>query len=528
LFKIDRLTLAKGEKIGVIGPNGAGKSTLLGIIAGNVQPDEGHVSRYCDFSNITQLDSLEDIRRMVNPVIARQFATERNYTDFMSGGERTRYKIAAALSEESSLLLADEPSANLDIKGTALLQSKLQQFAGALVVVSHDRELLDAVCTGIWELEGGEVKVYRGNYTSYCRQKETEQKRREHEYESYIQEKKQLEGAIVDRKSRSASTRKTPKRMGNSEARLHKMGDQKAKANLNKAVKSLESRLAKLEIKEKPKESLAVAFDFASTGGLYSKVVVRGEKISKKFGNRVIFEAAEFSLLNGQKVALLGDNGCGKTTLLNMIDKREASIYVSAKARIGYFRQGMADLELNKSVLDNIMATSVYEEGIIRNLLAELLFRREDVFKQAYMLSGGERTRVGLAKFIASEANVLFLDEPTNYLDLSSVEALEKVLSACKGTMLFVSHDRQFIDKVATHLMIFESGKLRLFQGNYSQYINHQNDFKDNRTQEDQIILEYRLSEVLSRLSIAKEKEQVAQLEREYHELLAERENRRY
>lgn len=522
LFRIDRLTLAEGEKIGLIGRNGAGKSTLLALIAGTESPDEGYIDRYCKFSRITQLATPETTCQ-VNPVIARQFATGTELTAVMSGGEKTRYKIAAALTEASSLLLADEPTANLDITGTNLLQSRLREYKGGLIIVSHDRQLLDAVCTGIWEIENGELTVYRGNYTSYCTQKDNERKRQEREYENYIQEKKQLEAAIIDRRGRSVSTRKTPRRMGNSEARLHKMGDQKAKANLDKAVKAIESRLDKLEVKEKPKDSLNAAFDFSNIGSLYSKVVVRGERINKSFGNRVIFKDAEFSLLNGQKVALFGENGCGKTTLLNMIDKREAQIYVSSKARIAYFRQGLDDLELDKSILANVMATSSCGEGSVRQLLAQLLFRREDVFKPAGVLSGGERTRVSLAKMLVSAANVLFLDEPTNYLDLSSVEALEEVLREYQGTLLFVSHDRQFIDKLATHLMLFEEGKLRLFQGNYHQFINHQQEQTNSTVSEDHIILDYRLSEVLSRLSVATAKEEIARLDHEYRELLARR-----
>lgn len=521
LFRIDNLKVYKGEKIGVIGQNGIGKSTLLDIMAGKLEPDEGLVHRYCSLSYIGQLDSITPANQAIDPIVMRQFSVGNEYANFMSGGEKARYKIAAALSKETALLLADEPTANLDIQGTSLVESKLREFDGTLVIVSHDRQLLDAVCNVIWEIEDGRLKVYPGNYTSYVAQKENEKKRQEREYQNYIKEKKQLEDAILDRKGRSASTRKTPKRMGNSEARLHKMGNQKAKANLDKAVKAIEARLNKLEVKERPKENLAAVFNFVNIGDLPNKVVIQGSGVSKAIGNRVLFKDAQFSILNGQKVALFGDNGCGKTTFLNMIAGRETPIHVSPNAQIGYFRQGMEDLDLDKTVLANVMTTSIYEESTIRGLLAQLLFRREDVFKEACVLSGGERTRLSLAKLIASEANVLFLDEPTNYLDLSSLEALEHVLGEYQGTVLFVSHDRHFINKIASHLITIDSGRLTLFPGNYEQFINCK---KEQQTpkKENKLILEYRISEVLSKLSVTKDKTETVRLDKEYQELLAQ------
>lgn len=521
LFKIDHLTLAAGEKIGVVGRNGIGKSTLLALIAGQAQPDQGSVKRWGNVSYITQLGSVVGPAQIPDRSLAQQFAVGRQYTDFLSGGEKSRYKIAVALSEVNGLLLADEPTANLDIDGRALLQAKLQAYQGALVIVSHDRQLLDAICHAIWDIDAGKVTVYRGNYTSYVAQKRQEKERQQHEYENYIHEKKQLEAAAKDRRGRSSSTRKTPKRMGNSEARLHKMGDQKAKANLDKAVKAIESRLAKLTVKTKPRDNPTVAFNFVNAGDLYSKVVVRGQGIDKCFGGRVLFRNAEFSLLNGQKVALVGPNGCGKTTLLNIIVRGEAQIAVASKARIGYYAQGMENLDLEKSVLANVLATSVQQEGVVRDLLAQLLFCRNEVFKPAGVLSGGERTRVSLAKLIASDANVLLLDEPANYLDLPSLEALEAVLTSYDGTILFVAHDRQFIDKVATDLMLIENGKLQMFQGNYSQYHTARQEKSRPKTTESKMVLEYRLAEVLSRLSVSKEKDEIARLDREYRSLSA-------
>ncbi len=521
LLKIDNLKINKGDKIGVVGRNGVGKSTLLAILAGEGQPDEGRIRRNCPFSSISQLGPPIP-GRTIDPLAASEFAVAAINTGHMSGGEQTRLKIAAALSEEAPLLLADEPAANLDIKGRELLEAKLRGFRGTLVLVSHDRLLLDAVCDTIWEIENGVLQVYRGNYTAYLGQKENARKHHEREYEQYTDKKKQLQAAIADRKSRSAATRKTPARMGNSEARLHKMGNQKAKANLDKAVKAMESRLEKLPVVEKPQTGPAIAFPFGTTCDLPGKIAVRGEGLDKRFGTRIIFNKAEFTLPVGQKVALCGDNGCGKSTLLNMIVGREARISVAPQARIGYFAQVMGGLDPAKTLLANVMAGSVHDEATVRNLLARLLFRREDVFKPAGVLSGGERTRVSLAKIIVSDANVLLLDEPTNYLDLSSLEAFEQVLAGYGGTVLFVSHDRRFIDRVATRLLFIDAGKLRPFAGSYRQYLDRQQAPPPDAANVSQIVRDHRLAEILARLSVTRDKDEAGRLDREYRQLLAQ------
>lgn len=523
LLTVDSLQIAAGDRIGLIGRNGAGKSTLLGILAGAIQPDEGAVTRYCPCSYLAQLDAAGPEQSPHGPA-AKGFSVKPEYQEWLSGGEKTRYRLAAALSEARPLLLADEPTANLDISGTELLQAKLQQYQGAFVIVSHDRQLLDSICHIIWEISDGRLRVYRGNYSSYLIQKENEKKQQEREYDKYIAEKKHLEQAVINRKSRSASTQKTPKRMGNSEARLHKMGNQKAKANLDKAVNLLESRLARLEVKEKPKSAPRISFDLNKAEGLHSKVVIRAAETRKRFGRELLFEHAGFSIMNGQKAALFGNNGCGKSTLLKMIAARDESIYVAPAVRFGYFAQGMDDLKPDTSILEQVLAASIHNEAFVRRLLAQLLFRTDDVYKQAAVLSGGERVRVCLAKLLAGDANLLLLDEPTNYLDLPSLEALETVLAEYDGTILFASHDRQFINKIASHLLIFADKTVRLVTGNYEQYLQGQQARPEQKqaSREERLLRELRLAEIISRLSVAKDPAERARLDEEYHTLLRE------
>ncbi len=519
LFKIDDLKVYSKDRIGIVGSNGVGKTTLLKIMAGLMQPDEGKVALYRSPSYSDQLDGSHGQEDSMNSGIAQQFQAGMQYHETMSGGEKTRYRLALAFSKGTAFLLADEPTANLDIKGTELVQKKLREFQGAFVIVSHDRELLDMVCTSIWEIQEGEIKVYTGNYRQYLVEKEVKKAQQAREYENYLADKKKLEAGAADRRQQAVTMRKTPSRMGNSEARLHKMGNQKAKANLDKAVKAMETRMSQLEIKDKPKSNPKVVFHLVNTDDVYSKMVLRAEGISKVFDNRRLYEQVEFSIGSGYKVALIGDNGCGKTTLMNMILLGAEGIYIAPKVRFGYFSQAIDGLKPDQSILANVMADSIYDENFVRSLLAQLLFRRDDVYKKAAVLSGGERTRVALAQIMVSKANVLLLDEPTNYLDLPSLAALGVVLAEYKGTIVFASHDRNFINSIATHLLLFDSGRLRLFSGNYKDYLQYKKQKVDS-AKEERLLLEHRLAEVLSKLSVGKDRSSIEQLDKEYRELL--------
>ena len=250
ILDIENLCIYDHDRIGIVGVNGAGKTTLLNLLSKRIEPDEGWVKLYGRCSYISQLEPPQEA--IIQPEIASKFQVHQTYRESMSGGEKTRFKLAAGLSHNNAIIFADEPTSNMDIEGIQLVESSLAKFAGALVLISHDRDLLDSLCTKIIEIERGKIKTYSGNYSKYIKQKTEEQNLAQFEYEQYVKEKKRLERTIISIREKGKSMRKTPRRMGNSEARLHKMGNQKAKANLDRAIKNVESRIKHLEVKEKP------------------------------------------------------------------------------------------------------------------------------------------------------------------------------------------------------------------------------------------------------------------------------------
>lgn len=522
VLEIKDLKVYKEDKIGVVGLNGSGKTTLLNLISGHIKPDKGYIRGYGKISYIRQLEDEHD--NTLEGKYESQFGLKDKAVEYMSGGEHTRLKIAKALSQNHLLLLADEPTSNLDFEGIDMLVDNLIQYDGALMVVSHDRDLLDKVCNKILEIEEGQIRIYDGNYSQYREQKELEKKTKEAEYEKYIREKKRLKRAIVETKNKSRSIKKTPTRMGNSEARLHKMGSQAARRSLENKTKALETRLKKLEVKDKVKEIDIIKVDILGDD-IYSKVIIEGKDVNKSYGERTLFKDGEFQIYNGTKVALIGKNGSGKTTLLRMIMNREKGINISQKAKIGYFSQDLSLLDKDKTIIENVIDTSRHDETTVRTILARFLFKRNDVYKKVSVLSGGERVKASLVKILMSDFNILILDEPTNYLDIYSIEALEEALVSYEGTILFVSHDRRFIEKVADRIMYIDNNKINIFNGTLKEYeMRKARIFKENEKeiQERKAILEYRMSEILGKLSMPSKDDNLEALDREYNEILKE------
>ncbi|MBW9158075.1 MULTISPECIES: ribosomal protection-like ABC-F family protein [Clostridium] len=522
ILNIEDFKIYSEDRIGLVGLNGSGKTTLINILCGESEPDEGLVRRYGIHSVVDQLGSkeYEDIDKKV----ANQFGTQHKWNNNLSGGEKTRFKMAKCFDKGNNIIFADEPTSNLDVEGIELLNNKFKEYRGALLIISHDREFLDKLCNKIVEIDEGKLKEYKGNYTDFKLQKDLDIERSLFEFNKYGKDKKKLEDAMDETKQKVGAMRKAPARMGNSEARLHsKMGNQKAKANLDRAARNMKARMDHLEVKEKPKKIQSIKLDALDNGELYSKIVISGKNISKSFGDKIIFNNTEFDIYNCSRTALIGPNGSGKSTLIKMILEGDISIKTAKGAKIGYFSQDMNILNEEFSILENVMENSVYDETFARILLSRLLFKKEEVYKKVKALSGGERVKASFVKVFLSDINLLVLDEPTNYLDIYSLEVVEAALKEYGRTLLFVSHDRRFISTVANSILSIEKHKLITVRGSYEEFMEKSSNKTDVRAEalENQIfVLENRLSGIISKLSVPSRKDDPEKLDREYFDVL--------
>lgn len=513
IFDFPEFKIYSGDKIGIVGVNGAGKTTLLNVISGEMPPDEGVRKCYCDISYIRQFsDETTDAEvKIINEFLLNGKINRAS----LSGGEQTRVKIANAISKDAVLLLADEPTANLDYKGVELLLQKLSKLE-TLLIISHDRVLLDRLCNKIIEIKDGGVKEYCGNYSLYLEQSIAEIDRAKFEYQQYASEKSRLESAVQKMSTRAKAVKKTPKRMDNSEARLHKRESTEAEKRLHNSAKAVKSRIEKLEVKEKPKEPPKIKLDFSLTEPPENKIIISAKNLSFGYNECEIFNNVCFEVPNRAKMALIGENGSGKTTLFNLITERGDSIYTVPKARFGYFYQDFRDLNFDKTVLENVMQDTVQSQSVTRNILARLLFKGDDVHKKVNVLSGGEKIKLALAKLLTSNANVLLLDEPTNYLDISSISAMQTLLCEYEGTLLFVSHDKAFVNAIADKLLILKDKTIVSFDGNLNDYEKP----KDTNCSPDKLLLEMKLTKILSEMSLSDADKET--LENEYRRTLSD------
>ena len=505
--------LEKGEKAALIGVNGAGKTTLLKILNGEILPDGGIISKTKQMTTAclpqtAELDSKNGIYKELIQVFSKLIDMERDMRDLerrmslltgpglqqamyeydklqhefeacrgyeresrvrgvltglgftedvwdqpvwqLSGGQKTRVALGKLLLTEPELLLLDEPTNHLDMESVIWLEDYLRGYKEAIIVVTHDRYFLDRVVTKIIEIENKKSKVYSGNYSFYARHKVED---REAALKRFFDQQKEIrrQEAVI--------------------ARLKSFNREKS----IKQAESKEKRLKKIELVDRP-ESLPDKIRFMLTPRVQSgNDVLDIINVSKSFSGRLLFKNVTFSLKRGDKAALIGPNGIGKTTLFKMIvgeiSYEGGYINKGVNVRVSYFDQEHENLNYENNIFNEISdAYPQLGNTAIRNVLAAFVFTGDDVFKPIGILSGGEKSRVAIAKLMLSEANLLLMDEPTNHLDMDSKEILEEALREYTGTVLYISHDRYFINNTANKVIELDKYGVSVFLGNYDFY----------------------------------------------------------
>ena len=502
------------EKVAIVGVNGAGKTTLLKILTGEEHADSGNVILAKDaklgyLRQINNVDStlsiidelytvIEHILNMEKRMLEMQEqmqhlsgeALEELYSSYtalthsyelmdgyaakskvigilkglgfdendfdrkintLSRGQKTRVFLAKLLLEEPDIILLDEPTNHLDLRSIEWLESYLLNYKGAVIIVSHDRYFLDKIVSKVIDIENAEVQMYSGNYSDFSAKKQMLLDAKMKEYLNQQQEIKHQEAVITKLKQ----------------------------FNREKSIKRAESRqkqLEKIERVEAPKthiENMRLSLDISKESG---KDVLTVHDLSKSFDEKHLFSNINFEIKRGERVAIIGDNGTGKTTLLKIINglltPDTGEVIYGSNVSIAYYDQEHQVLHMDKTLFDEISDTYPEMNNTqIRNILAAFLFTGEDVYKKIGDLSGGERGRVSLVKLMLSKANFLLLDEPTNHLDILSKDVLESALNSFPGTICYVSHDRYFINKTATRILDLTGNRLLNYIGNYDYYI---------------------------------------------------------
>ncbi len=567
LFSDVSFSIDDKDKIGFIGINGAGKSTLIKILMGSMSYDDGELFRnkmvkigYLEqyactgsektvfnevktvFSEVEGIEQelemirweLENGSNEAETLVLRQQRLQEHFSelngyhykgiiracliglgfseneldkkvDSLSGGQKTRVSLAKILLSDCNLMFLDEPTNHLDISSVEWLEEFLKNYKGAFVVISHDRYFLDRVTSKTMSLESGKLYTGNGNYSAFMKQREIEKLTEKRNFDNTQREIERLEGIIKQQR------------------RWNREKNIKTAESKQKVVDRLTESLVK------PQETLKeIEFSFKALPGGGTEVL-KCRSVSMAYDD-VLLKDADFDVMKGESVFLLGKNGCGKTTLLKLICGLEApndgEIIEGANIKIGYYDQIQESLNTDKTVIDEVWdAYPKMTETQIRNALAAFLFRGEDVYREINKLSGGERARVQLVKLILKPVNFLILDEPTNHLDIESREALEKALIGYDGTILAVSHDRYFINRLATRIVNFEDKRLISYGGDYDYFLEKHNMSKVKIKEEKPKNIDYNEQKRLASEKRKKEtklkrtEESIAKLEQEIEKL---------
>lgn len=508
-FQVD-----SGERVGLLGPNGCGKTTLLRILTGEVHPDEGDIviAPGKQMGLISQIPvypagyTVEDVldtafaplRRMeeeMNALSRRMeegesdlallsrydklsaafqsgggYETDTNKNkvcnglsipremrerlfDMLSGGEKTRVNLARLILEDTDILLLDEPTNHLDLRATEWLEEYLEKFKGTVLAISHDRYFLDKVVHRVVEIQEGKAEFYAGNYSFYAVEKERRYEEKLKQYEKEQAKIQQLEKAAEQLRIWAYS------------------GNDK----IFKRAQSMEKRIERIRQTDKPKKDRKMEVRFGERE-FRGDEVLSIKNLEKGFGGRTLFAGINLEVEGGERIALLGDNGAGKSTLIKIIMEEEepdgGKLRKGPTVKVGYLPQIIHFEHPERTLVDTMLYDLDCTAQTARNRLASFKFRGEDVFKPVSALSGGEQSRLRLCMLMDSKINLLILDEPTNHLDIQSREWIEEAVEDYEGNLLFVSHDRYFIDRFATRIWMLADGKITDFKGTYQEYLS--------------------------------------------------------
>lgn len=450
VLNIEELSAYMNDKIAIIGPNGAGKSTLLKIIAGNFEKFGGSVQSETDFNYFAQIDEVDyEVHDNFNFELLSRLDVPDNKG--LSGGEETKFRLAQALSEYKLGLLLDEPTTHLDQRSVDLLIDELKYYFGTLIFVSHDRHFINSIADKIWEVSEGNVREYAGNYDDYESQKEQERLENERQYQSFISEKKRLEEAA--QKQMEKASKMSGDKNRKQDIKPDRLSSSKQKDTVQKqafkAAKSIESRISHLNEVERMDDSKQLKFPLAKTMEIHNKFPIMGQGVTVERGDKVLLDKASFQFPLGHTIAITGNNGSGKSSLLQEIMNNAEGMDISPKVKMESYRQMDYKMFTDEPVIKYLMKQTEFQEPLVRSILQNLGFSQDEVTKPLHNLSGGEATRVSLALMFVKPSNVIILDEPTNFIDLNTIKALETFIGAYQGTILVTSHDKYFVERIA-------------------------------------------------------------------------------